>query len=808
MHDNGGSTGVLTARRRRVPRRFLTAGLAALLTTTGAVAFTGQPASALLNFVQPVEVAWTDNAQPTRSFAAEDGAVPVGTWQSESGDKHTSRAYFTFDLTPYHGQRIISARAVTGERSVNDCDKPRELQLWRTENPATAPTWKTAPDTIEKLADLSLPDAPCPSTYLSTLISDAVTKAVAAKQDKLTLMLRIGEHEDGIHWGRRVKTLGVSLEHNSAPNVPTKLSAGGVACRDDLFIGTTRPELQALLTDPDVNETGGGDRVKATFAWWPADRPAERTEFEYPYPMSSGYWFRYTVPDAVMVNGGTYAFSVRATDQYGDTSDWSPECRFTIDTQRPSAPTVTSTDYPVAPYQPTAFGPNIPGKFTFSANGSDDVKTYHYWGYDGSGQVDADGLGGSATATYTPKSAGPHRLYVYSVDRTGNRSQTVEYFFYVRQTAPRITDGNPTGAIGEPRELTFTPGMANVVQYTWRLNDGEPATVSAAADGSAKVTITPRRAGSNKVTVTSRTADDLPSGEGTYYFYLVTKPTVSSTEYPTDATDGALVGTPGTFTFTPGMAGVAEYVWSVNGGEQHTVAAQEDGTASVTFTPTWGGLQWMEVFSRTADGVESETTSAYFVAVSHAPEVSSVDYPMYQESGGPAATGEFSFRPAREGVTEYVYDFGDGPHTVAAADGTATISWTPGSYPVDSSGWVRLTVREKIGDVVSDETEYSFILGKLAPTVSSEDYPAGGGGTGGGPGVPGQFTLTAHMPGTTEFVYRYGDEEHTVPAGPDGTATITLTPYEGGNYLFVSSRTASGITSGEDYYYFYVAYPN
>lgn len=182
---------------------------------------------------------------------------------------------------------------------------------------------------------------------------------------------------------------------------------------------------------------------------------------------------------------------------------------------------------------------------------------------------------------------------------------------------------------------------------------------------------------------------------------------------------------------------------------------------------------------------------------------------MYQESGGPAATGQFTFRPAGDGVTGYVYDFGDGPRTVsAAADGTATIDWTPGSYPTDSSGWVRLTVREKIGDIVSDETEYPFILGKLAPTVTSEDYPSGGGGTGGGPGVPGQFTLTAHMPGTTEFVYRFGGEEKTVPASADGIATITLTPGEGGNVLFVSSRTASGITSGEDYYYFYVAYPS
>ncbi|MFU8854282.1 DNRLRE domain-containing protein [Micromonospora sp. SL1-18] len=192
MDDNGGSTRVSTARTRRIPSRLLTTGLAALLTTAGTLAVTGQPAWALETYVRPIEVAWTDNAQPTRSFPAEDGSLPVGTWQTASGDKHTSRAYFTFDLTRYQGQRIISARAFTGERSVNNCDKPRELQLWLTENPTSAPTWKNAPTAVEKIADLSVLGPACPARYLSTMITDAMSKAVAAKQDKITFMLRIG----------------------------------------------------------------------------------------------------------------------------------------------------------------------------------------------------------------------------------------------------------------------------------------------------------------------------------------------------------------------------------------------------------------------------------------------------------------------------------------------------------------------------------------------------------------------------------------------------------------------------------------
>ncbi|MEU3454077.1 hypothetical protein ABZ671_10795 [Micromonospora sp. NPDC006766] len=809
MPVNGGSTSTSCSPWRRIPRRFLTTGLAALLATTGALAVTGQPASAVEAYVHPVEAAWTDKAQPNRSFPAEDGSFPVGTWKTSTDGTHTSRAYFTFDLTPFHGQRIVSAQTVTSERSVNNCDKPRELQLWRTENPTSAPTWHNAPAAVEKVADLSVLGPACPVRYLSTVITDAISAAVKAGQDKITFMLRIGQHENGVHWGRRMNTLDVSLEHNRAPNVPDKLSVAGLMCRDDLFIGTTRPELQAEVTDPDLNETGGSDQVKATFAWWPVDRATERTEYEYPYTMPSGTRFRYTVPDGVMVHGGTYAFSVRATDQHGDTSDWSPECRFTVDTKVPAAPAVTSTDYPAAPAQPTSGGPDIPGKFTFSPNGSDDVVSYQYVSWaGGSGTVAADGPGGTATVTYTPPSPGYQRLDVVSVDRAGNHSPTTRYEFYVRQTAPQVADGNPDGGIGQPRELTFTPGMENVVEYTWWLNEGEPATVRADADGTAKVTITPRQGGGNRVTVTSQTSDGLPSGTAEYFFYLESAPTISSLEYPLDGGDGAIAGTPGTFSFAAGLPGVTEYVWSISGGKQHTVAAKEDGTASITYTPTEAGHHWIHVFSRNADGDESETAYGYFMVFSHAPEVSSTDYPSYREAGGPGVTGQFTFHPAREGVTGYVYDFGDGPKTTAAAtDGTATISWTPQSYPLDTRGMVRLTVREKIGGIVSDETEYDFYIGRLAPTVTSDDYPSNGGGAG-GPGVAGSFTLTAHVPGSTEFVYRYGTEEKTVPAGADGTATITLTPTQAGdNYLYVSSRTDSGITSGDGTYWFPVANP-
>ncbi|SCL32634.1 hypothetical protein GA0070624_4527 [Micromonospora rhizosphaerae] len=417
-----------------LPHRPLAAAIAALLATAGALVATEQPAAALITYVRPVSVSYTDARQPTMSFQGTDGTVPVGT-SDVDGAKQTSRAYFTFDLSGYHGRRIINAVGISGESTVNDCDKPRELELWHTDTPAGFPTWETAPTVREKIADFN-PLTSCPSGYLELSLTEAIRQAVADRQDRITIMARIaGDHEESKHYGRRIKDLGISLTHNRAPNVPGKLAVGIYPCADNLFINTTAPYLTAELTDPDVNQTGGGDWVTATFAWWPVDRPAERTEWTSYYSLDAPATFRYDVPYGLMVDGVTYAFAVRAADEY-DVSAWSPECRFTVDTVAPPEPTVSSTDYPPGWEGPGYGGPGIPGRFTFSANGADDVKGYYYGDWGPAHYVAAESLGASVTITYTPTSPGTHSLYVQSVDRAGNLSaEMTQYEFVVASPA-------------------------------------------------------------------------------------------------------------------------------------------------------------------------------------------------------------------------------------------------------------------------------------------------------------------------------------------------------------------------------------
>ncbi|MEU2665618.1 hypothetical protein [Micromonospora sp. NPDC007220] len=607
MHEERGSTGVPAVRRKRAPRRLLATGLAALLTATSVLVVTAAPATAgPSRFILPTSGSWTDAHQPSTATVETDGTVPVGTWKS-GDDKHTSRAYFTYNLAPFQGKHIIRALGVTEETAVNDCSKPREIELWRTDVPTSAPTWETSPAVREKVADIA-PSAPCQG-QLEVLLTEAVRQAVEAGQTSITFMTRIaGHHESKLPYGRWIRELGISIEANTPPDVPTELGINGYPYACELQIGTTTPYLAAKVTDPDAAPSNT-EPVTATFAWWPVDDPTMRTEWTSP-AKAAGSIFRYDVPAGQMADG-RYAFAVRATDGVGNASAWSAECRFTVDTTSPTPPTVSSTDYPAD--DGWYGGPGIPGQFTFSAGGDTDTVKFRY---SLSGQptteVAADAPGGSAAVTIAPDRDGPRTLTVEAMDLAGNRSPATSYVFRVRTTSPTITDANPTAGYGQPRTLTFAPRMEDVVEYTYRLDDGPEQTVPAAADGTATVTITPAKPGYTTVYVRSRTAGDLPSGEGSYRFHLATKPTVSSVEYPINKFQGAVAGTPGTFVFEAGMPGVTEFVYSLDGRPAETVAAGADGSASVAYTPMTAGIRRVTVYTRTGDGTVSETFSGTF----------------------------------------------------------------------------------------------------------------------------------------------------------------------------------------------------
>jgi hypothetical protein len=693
--------------------RLFTLLSALLLAGAGLLALPAQPATAATYFLPNKLTAYTDSAQARKAFPLDDlGEAPIGAWLDAEDDKHVSRGYYTFDLSRVTGRQITKATMSLVERAVTDCTRPRAIEVWRVASTSTAPTWRKAPAQVTRVGELAPSDATqCPSRYLYADVAPVLRTAQQEGAAAVTLMLRVPQgQEAGVAAGRRVSNVGISLEDNGTPDVPGTLSVNGVACAGGTAqIGTATPELRAVVQDADY-PGNPFERLTGTFAYWPVDRPTERTEWTSS-DVSVGTNLRYTIPTP-LAQDVPYAFAVRATDRPGVSSAWSPECRFVVDTVRPGRPSISSSDYSDGEW---AGGPGIPGSFTFKIAPGDTDVTQFRWGVSGVLENVPVGPDGTATVRFTPATDGVLTMSLTALDKALNRSETVSYTFRVRTTDPQVQDGNPDGEIFEPRTMVLSPGMADVVEYTYWLNDGAKTTVPAGADGKATIVVTPDLVGINYLHVTSRTSAGLPSGQRDYFIRVQTAPTLTSPNFPEDGSgEPPLVGEQVTFTFHPGMPGVTEYTWKVNRHEEQVVPAGPDGTATVTWKTRDTDYLSVEVTTRTADGLESEPNSYTFSLTSHAPAVDSTDYPMWTTAGGPGIPGTFTFTPARPGVTSYTWQLDDGQEQTlpAGTTGSATLTWTP---TADQTGWHTLTVREHIGNIVSNPTAYEFSVAEAQP---------------------------------------------------------------------------------------------
>ena len=230
------------------------------------------------------------------------------------------------------------------------------------------------------------------------------------------------------------------------------------------YVNTARPTLSARVTDPEGasvtgnvewSNTGGAVIGSATTAAAP-----------------SGSVVSTVVPTGAFSNGGTYSWRVRGGD--GTTlGDWSSYCEMTIDTVAPSsAPSVTSSTYAEGAWSGAA---GTAGNFTFGASGASDVASYRY-GLDTNPPttvVAAPSLGANATVSVTPSSAGPHTLYVQSLDRAGNASPVRSYGFNVGVgpvvLSPKTGD---VSAAKFPLEA-FAASGASGATYQWRRGDAD-----------------------------------------------------------------------------------------------------------------------------------------------------------------------------------------------------------------------------------------------------------------------------------------------------------------------------------------------
>ncbi|HEX6686082.1 MAG TPA: LamG domain-containing protein [Candidatus Limnocylindrales bacterium] len=250
---------------------------------------------------------------------------------------------------------------------------------------------------------------------------------------------------------------------NTAPDVPTSLSADSKACGTGSgrpFIKTATPKLRAKLVDDD------GDSMTGSFEWAPVNPDGTRGTVAPALSdtgVTSGTIAEVTLPSRA---DGQYAYRAWAKDSHNLTGAKSGWCEFEVDTVVPAVPTVTADLYPEASAGCAAGGcgaVGMTGQFTFAST-SADTQSYR-WGFSDPPSIVATPatLGGSVTVQWTPTGAGPQTLFVKAVDRAGNEAI---------------------------RLYQFTVAQPSVALARWMMNDAPGSTVLADDTGQGR-TATP-----------------------------------------------------------------------------------------------------------------------------------------------------------------------------------------------------------------------------------------------------------------------------------------------------------------------------
>jgi hypothetical protein len=401
--------------------------------------------------------------------------------------------------------------------------------------------------------------------------------------------------------------------------------------------------------------------------------------------------------------------------------------------------------------------------------------------------------------TATP---GWHSMTVRSVKSDGTKSMDADYQFNVIDTRPtayanELNDWPRRDGVGVPLSIELESRLPNLTGFAYRFDGAPEQSVSNEGNPYAFITVTPKHAGDNSVVLQALLSDGTRSPATTYTFGIWSGPVVTYTPE-----GSGTVGRPTTFTFHPGLPGVASYRYSMNGADEETIAAGADGTATVTYTPGSWGYNEVRVTSVGSDGTESDLRMAPFDVRDNKVDV----YSTYDWSRrGIGWTGYFYFSTQLFGeVTEYHYRVNDGPEQVlpASTDGTSTGV----AVPFDRNGTNTLHVQSlTAGGELSPVTDYDFTVGN-APYVVSAQYPDST--WSGGAGVPGTFEFSGGTAGIVSFAWQIDDGPSTdVPADSNGKASITYTPPNNfeSHTLYVTGHKADGTDTDATRYYIYVS---
>ncbi|RDG37136.1 DNRLRE domain-containing protein [Streptomyces corynorhini] len=441
---------------------------------------------------------WTTvyDRYPKATFYNGKGFNKGGTHEArvgfESDTWGTSRSFFNLDFDTngtIKGAVITSARLRVLETYAWSCSD-RAMSVHLTSEIDSKTNWKNAPKLHDgnKISTKSFAHgwkSSCPDAYETFDVKKAAQQAADKGSGSITFGMRAVNENSQYAWKKFAVDGGdyapyLEIAYNRRPADPTRLAFG--------------PESKCTTTTPYVRM--GAGEITFTASATDKDKNLDYLDFDL-WP--TGKWA--TTGDLLksagkvsvgkntdsarvtttafstskLTNNTTYSWRVRAFDDAGASSGYSPKttpCRFILDTTAPKPPKVSSSDFPNADENENGFGNEpedtlwskikfgTPGTFTVRALDKDVVR-YEY-GYNGAGYsfTLARTAGTATTVSATiknakPPSAGPNVLYVRTVDGAGNTSAATKYFFYVAPKEKADSPGDFSGD-GIPDLMTVT----------------------------------------------------------------------------------------------------------------------------------------------------------------------------------------------------------------------------------------------------------------------------------------------------------------------------------------------------------------
>lgn len=485
----------------RVAEVAVTVETSAMVLTPDAELLTS-PSTTFPVYIDPVwktldRSAWTmvSSGYPTTSYWKFSGNTTEGVGFCDLSRDYrcvkdqVKRVLFQFPMTFFSGKYIIDAEFVGYNTKSFSCGTNRRVDLWRVSAFSSSTNWNND-NWWHYVTNRSV--GYCSETPVefgggaNVSVRDEVRDAASRGNATISFGLKAQYENTMDYWKRFAGKAKLRIEYNTPPPQPKMsdlTSNPGGSCSWTSAYVNVLPEMKATLYDADM---GSAKKLQAQFAvGWDHDGDGTVSEqwrlsdSALVGPFTSGSSFRLRVPASAGLPELTRAFwKVRSWDGH----QWSPwstagsqtGCYFVLDTSKPAAPEISSTDYPKSnpddENDPWYAGVGKPGTFTIDSPVNDATK---YWiGINGNPTAAHERVpstpGGPVTISLAPEHAGLNYVTAKAFNNAGTDSSTATYHF-------RVSAGTGAKAYWQLDEPAGSSTLADAA-------GGNTATVSGAVE--------------------------------------------------------------------------------------------------------------------------------------------------------------------------------------------------------------------------------------------------------------------------------------------------------------------------------------